>query len=112
MRLAVHPSKGHRLRVFVRGREPRRWVVGDPFYGGVMTCTSLPTCRIAKGARHLPTCPRYGTRSGPSGKGLQPRSNVDTAKLEALRAALSLRADATPNQILDAATEFVMSPRM
>lgn len=66
-------------------------------------CQSSPSCRIALGQRHLPTCPRYGATSGPSGKGLQPRSNVDSAKLAILRLLLGIAGDTTPNDTLDAA---------
>lgn len=70
-----------------------------------MTCQNSKRCRIRKGERHLPTCPRHGTRSGPSGRGLQPRSNVDAAKLERLREILSLPDELTPNEVLDAVIE-------
>ncbi len=76
-----------------------------------VTCQNIPACRITRGARHLPTCPRYGTSSGPSGKGLQPRSNVDTAKLDTLRTMLALEDTTTPNQVLDAMARHLESTR-
>lgn len=79
-----------------------------------MTCQNREGCRIRKGERHLPTCPRYGATSGPSGpSGLtkENRVNVSRTVVDELRVALSLANDATPNQVLRAAAAFVRCPR-
>ncbi len=72
----------------------------------VLICPCQEKCR--KG-RHESACPnsRAGnaSRSGPSGRGVQPRSNVDSSKLATLRTLLELPDDATPNAILDATIE-------
>jgi len=66
-------------------------------------------------ARHVATCPNsragIASRSGPSGRGIQPRSNGDKAKLETLRELLRLPSNATPNAILDAAIRHLEATR-
>lgn len=69
-----------------------------------VVCQNVPRCRIPVGSRHLETCPRHGASSGPSGKGLQPRSNVDATKLDRLRELLGTK-EATPNEVLEGAIE-------
>lgn len=68
-------------------------------------CQDVQGCRIPVGARHLKTCPRYGALSGPSGKGLQPRSNVDTTKIDRLRELLGVGKETAPNEVLDGAID-------
>jgi hypothetical protein len=81
---------------------------------------TLPSCACPpapRGApRHATDCPNsragIASRSGPSGRGIQPRSNVDSAKLATLRELLAqLPNDATPNQVLDAAIQQLESSR-
>lgn len=77
-----------------------------------MTTPCMEECRPG---RHDSTCPnsRAGnaSRSGPSGRGVQPRSNVDSSKLATLRTLLALEDTATPNQVLDAAIRQIESSR-
>ena len=63
-----------------------------------MTCASSPSCRIRRGQRHEASCPRRGVSSGPSGKALHPKSNVETRHTDTLRQLLGLLMDTAPNE--------------
>ena len=62
-----------------------------------MTCASSPSCRIRRGQRREASCPRRGVSSGPSGKALHPKSNVETRHTDTLRQLLGLLMDTAPS---------------
>lgn len=68
-----------------------------------MQCLNNDSCRAGRG-NHLPTCPRRSaTRGGRPGRRGVPQVSVSSARVETLRQALKMPADATAAQVLERA---------